>query len=44
MISDATPLVGLTKLKSLNLDGNPSRPKAQLEAIKKALPNCHINF
>ena len=42
-ISDLTPLAKLTKLKMLYLGGNPI-PADQKEMLRKALPNCRIEF
>ena len=33
----------LTQLKSLNLNDNPPLAKAQIDQLKKALPNCKID-
>ena len=33
----------LTQLKSLNLNHNPPLTKAQIDQLKKALPNCKID-
>lgn len=42
-ISDVSVLSGLTRLKKLSLYNNPI-PEKQLERLKKALPNCSINY
>jgi len=42
-ITDLTPLKELTKLERLDLRGNPI-PEDQKAMIKKALPNCKIEF
>jgi internalin A len=42
-ITDVSPLAGLTKLEALVLANNPI-PDDQIEVLRKALPNCSINF
>ena len=42
-ITDLTPLAKLTKLKMLYLGGNPILAD-QKEMLRKALPNCRIEF
>ena len=42
-IKDLSPLTGLKNLKELNLRGNKI-PDDQKEMLKKALPNCKIQF
>ena len=42
-ISDVSPLAGLTKLERLRLGVNPI-PEDQKAMLKKALPDCKINF
>ena len=42
-ITDLTPLAELTKLKMLYLGGNPI-PADQKKMLRKALPNCRIEF
>ena len=41
-LSDLKGLEKLTQLKVLNLKGNPDLTKAQIDELKKALPNCKI--
>ena len=41
-ISDASTLRKLTKLKVLLLRENPNLAKAEIEKLKKALPDCTI--
>ena len=36
-------LVKLTQLEMLYLAGNPDLTKAQIDAMKKALPKCRIH-
>ena len=42
-IADVTPLAKLTKLRTLYLAGNPI-PDEQKVMLRKALPNCNIEF
>ena len=42
-ITDVTPLANLIKLTELDLAGNPI-PEEQIEMLKKALPDCKIEF
>ena len=42
-ITDLSPLAKLTKLKMLYLGGNPI-PADQKDMLRKALPNCRIEF
>ena len=42
-LSSVTPFLSLTGLKELNLSGNDIDP-AQIERLRSALPNCHIQF
>ena len=42
-ITDVTPLAGLTNLKDLGIWFNPISDE-QKAMIKKALPNCRIEF
>ena len=41
-ITDLSPLAGLKQLTSLNLGGNPKLTRAEIDKLKKALPNCVI--
>ena len=41
--ADLTPLAELTELKELSLILNPI-PDDQMEMLRKALPNCRIEF
>jgi len=41
-LTDVTGLEKLTKLKVLRLNDNPDLTKAQIDELKKALPNCTI--
>ena len=41
-LTDVKGLENLTKLKGLNLKDNPDLTKAQIDELKKALPNCRI--
>lgn len=41
-LTDISPLKKLTKLKSLVLVGNYFLPKSEIEALRKALPDCEI--
>jgi len=42
-INDVSALFGLTTLAALDLSLNPLS-KAQIDAIRAVLPNCHIYF
>jgi hypothetical protein len=42
-IKNLTPLAGLSNLRNLDLDDNPI-PYEQKAMLKKALPNCKIEF
>ena len=42
-LTDVTGLEKLTQLKELYLQSNPDRTKAQIDELKKALPNCFIS-
>jgi hypothetical protein len=42
-ISDINPLVGLTNLTELSLNGNQIS-EAQIEELRAALPNCEIPY
>ena len=42
-ITDVSPLFGLQNLKYLSLGGNPINVE-QIDALKKALPNCYVGF
>jgi len=42
-LTDVTALKELTQLTELYLDDNPDLTKAQIDELKKALPNCKIN-
>jgi len=42
-ITDISPLKGLTKLRYLTVDGHPI-PEEQKAMLRKALPNCEIEF
>ena len=41
-LTDVKGLEKLTQLKFLILDGNPALTKAQIDELKKALPDCKI--
>ena len=41
-LTDVTCLEKLTQLEMLNLRNNPDLTKAQIDELKKALPNCKI--
>ena len=41
-LTNVKGLEKLTQLKQLNLQGNPDLTKAQIDKLKKALPNCEI--
>ncbi len=43
-LTDVTALKELTQLTNLSLYGNPGPTKAQIDELKKALPNCGISF
>ena len=42
-LTDVKGLENLTKLNGLHLRDNPDLTKAQINELKKALPNCYIN-
>ena len=42
-ISDLSPLKGLKQLRDLRLFNNPDLTKAQIDELKKALPQCNIH-
>jgi len=42
-ITSVTALAGLEQLEMVNLGGNPI-PRSEVEALRKALPNCRIDF
>ena len=42
-VKDLKPLSGLTNLKQLVLNDNPALTKAQIDELRKALPNCKIS-
>ena len=41
-LTDLKGLEKLTQLKVLDLTNNPNLTKAQIDELKKALPNCKI--
>ena len=41
-LTDVKGLENLTKLNGLHLSNNPALTKAQIDELKKALPNCYI--
>ena len=41
-LTDVKGLEKLTRLKELDLEDNPALTKAQIDELKKALPNCEI--
>ena len=42
-LTDVKGLEKLTQLEYLSLDDNPALTKAQINELKKALPNCYIS-
>ena len=42
-LTDVKGLEKLTKLEVLALSGNPDLTKAQIDELRKALPNCKIS-
>ena len=43
-LTDVKGLEKLTRLTGLWIRGNPAIPKAQVDELKKALPNCEIKW
>jgi hypothetical protein len=41
-LTDVSPLMGFTQLKSLSLLFNPNLAKVEIDKLQKALPNCRI--
>ena len=41
-LTDLSPLTGLKQLTTLRLSGNPKLPRAEIDKLQKALPNCKI--